>query len=279
MKRIMALTLALLVWALSAQALTVEDFADLEAPVAGLLSNLIDGGLAYPADGGEITDESARAYLFYMANIFYTDEPAHPEGANGNFDAYLAVPQDEAALLLEWAFGGLYDIADFAPDGDTVLLKDGVYYVGMSDGYALKATYAGEENPAFDTQAEYPFDFSLDYGDGGRRTGRAWVMIDETGDPAAPFCVTNLRREFGEGDIFGNWQADDGYWFSLMEEGLCFFFNDRFEMIEEGGFVFDEGIFSFTLKNGDIEAPLESEGVTMTIDGAAHTYRIAPNAC
>ncbi len=249
-----------------------EDLADLEAPLCALIAVKLDAGLSYPADGDEISSRYAEAYLFYMANIYHQEDGAPLDGAGDGFELYAEVSREEAQLLIKQAFGGLLTVDDIEGDGEEVIVGKDALYVGLGDGYRLEAAYAGEAARAED--GAFPYDFTLTFSDGGEQTGRAWVTVDKQDDPDAPLCVTGIELsvEADAGSLAGNWKSEDGWWCSLMEEGLIFCFNAEDAWVADGRFETVDGALSVTLGEGDAHASYDGESLTLTVGATQRAY-------
>ncbi|MEG1843067.1 MAG: hypothetical protein RR296_02385 [Clostridia bacterium] len=246
-----------------AQAISQAQLSELASPLAGLLAAKMDGGMAYPQAGEEIQNDYALAYLFYMANIFYTEAGA-PLANGGRFDAGASISQDEAALMLSWAFGDLFTTEDLKPDGEMVAEAEGGYVIGLSDGYPLTVTYAGDAGDAEWTEgARYPYDYALATGDGGARTGELEASVDYLREDEDALCVTGLYVSDSQAQPLGNWYAPDGRWFSLMAESLVFCFDEKDNLSGQGTYQIFADHIALALDSGEISGTIEEARITL----------------
>lgn len=260
--------------ALSAHAISADHLEDLEQPLAGLIAAQVSAGMPYPADG-DVSGEYARTYLFYMANIFYEDDAEPYAGGEEGFAEYAPIDEEEADALLKWAFGDLIEESDIEADGHMLIRDEAGLHLGIADGYEIAVRYAGDAD-SYEEDQPIPFDYDIALSDGGTRSGRAMVSVEaRAGDADVPICVAGLsiERSIQEDALAGNWYAEDGYWCSIMDEGLIFCFNDQYEVIAEGTIALDGDRLILSIGGAEAEAAAQDGALVLTIAGQERTYQ------
>ncbi len=262
------LFILLLLLPLSLPAAAAYDLSDMEAPLAGVLACRMNG-LPYPQD--EVDPGYALEYLFYMANIFCAED-GEPAGEDAPWEAYVLVDLEEADLWLSWAFGDRFTSDALLPDGEKLLACEEGWRIGLADGYPLSVSLLEAEGSLTDQPFEYRFEAS----DGTVRTGQLLASFRETGDPEAPLALTALSMDEDPDSLMGNWTGDNGYWFSLMEEGLVFLFDGDSALLGQGSYTLEKGILTLDLDNLQCSGPITGGQVPLTLDGVEVLFTLAP---
>lgn len=233
------------------------DITEMEAPLAGVLACRMNGD-EYPSD--EVDNGYALDYLFYMANIFYADEGEDVSDGE-SYDRRVYLEADEVSLWLKWAFGDRITADDLEADDEKFSRdEDGGFWAGLADGYALSVVCQADEG-----LEGVPFSYVLDASDGTVREGALLADFAETGDDDAPLTLVGFQMDDDVSGYMGNWVSEDGYWFSLMEEGLVFLFDGESNLQEQGTFTLEDGELKLSLIGGDASGLITGGQVTLKI--------------
>ena len=249
--------------ALSERHISNEDFEELNPAITALAAMRLGAGLQYPDE--DITDEYARGFLYFMANlpgiVLEGGETVYSEDDDEDPRAVLSLPYNTVDTLMHQAFGGLYNADDLEMDGD-ILSSDGERILVLcNDDFPLTVEYAGEENPVLDEDTGYLYRYTLEDGELPEE-GTFTVSFSED-DEEESLYVTGVEMAEVDNTIVCNWCAEDGSWFSLMDDGLVFCFDENSNYVADGTWNLDGE--TLWMQFGDVRTPGSYDGSEIRI--------------
>ena len=264
MKNLVGLLLAFLLLTAPALAQDIQaELSEMEAPLSGLLACLL-AGKPYPQDA--VDNDYALDYLFFMANIYYCDSVETPQESGPSDLRRARLEAEEIDLWLKWAFAGRFTLEDLQPDQVRLGTDEEDFWAAIGDGYALSVTLEGEG------MEQVPFAYRLDSSDGTVRQGRLSASFVLSADPDAPLAVEGLAIDGVEENHLGNWRSEDGYWFSLMEEGLVFAFDGEDHLIGQGSYLLEDGMLAMELSGQKLSGQICNGEVTLSLAGLPRLF-------